>query len=47
MSSFTEKEIGSSFDAHAVHIFPKRIVGWGLDSGAFRSNSRTVEKESA
>ena len=44
MSSFTEKEIGPSF---AVRIFPKRIVGWALDSGVFKSNSRTVEKESA
>jgi hypothetical protein len=44
MSSFTEKEIGPSFDADAVRIFPKRIVGWGLDSGAFKSNSRTVEE---
>jgi hypothetical protein len=47
MSSFTEKEIGPGFDTDAVRIFPKRIVGWGLDYDAFRSNSRTVEKVSA
>ena len=39
--------IGPGFDADVVRIFPKRIVGWGLDSDAFRPNSRTVEMESA
>ena len=41
------EEIGPGFDADVVRIFPKRIVGWGLDSDAFRPNSRTVEMESA
>ena len=41
------EEIGPGFDADVVRIFPTRIVGWGLDSDAFRPNSRTVEMESA
>jgi pyridoxamine 5'-phosphate oxidase family protein len=37
------EEIGPGFDTDVVRVFPKRIVGRGLDSDAFRSNSRTVE----
>ena len=41
------EEIGPGFDADAVRIFPERIVEWGLDSDAYRPNSRPVDEESA
>ena len=35
-------EIMEGFSEEMIRIFPRRIVGWGLDSGAFRANSRSV-----
>jgi pyridoxamine 5'-phosphate oxidase family protein len=35
-------EIMEGFSDEVVRIFPRRIVGWGLDTGAFRANSRSV-----
>jgi pyridoxamine 5'-phosphate oxidase family protein len=36
------KEIMEGFSEELIRIFPRRIVGWGLDSDAFRANSRSV-----
>jgi pyridoxamine 5'-phosphate oxidase family protein len=41
------EEVGPGFDADVVRIFPERIVEWGLDSGAYRPNSRSVDEKSA
>ena len=41
------EEIGPGFDADVIRIFPARIVEWGLDSDAYRPNSRSVDEESA
>jgi hypothetical protein len=30
------------FAEDMIRIHPKRIVGWGIDSDAFRPNSRSV-----
>lgn len=30
------------FSEEWIRIFPKRIVGWGIDSGSFESNRRSV-----
>jgi pyridoxamine 5'-phosphate oxidase family protein len=35
-------EIMEGFSEELIRIFPRRIVGWGLDSDAFRANSRSV-----
>ncbi|HEX6708930.1 MAG TPA: PPOX class F420-dependent oxidoreductase [Rubrobacter sp.] len=35
-------EIMEGFSEEVIRIFPRRIVGWGLDSDAFRTNSRSV-----
>jgi pyridoxamine 5'-phosphate oxidase family protein len=35
-------EIMEGFSEELIRIFPQRIVGWGLDSDAFRANSRSV-----
>lgn len=40
------EEVGPGFDAEVIRIHPQRIVGWGIDSGAFNRNSRSVGKES-
>jgi pyridoxamine 5'-phosphate oxidase family protein len=38
------QEINANFDPELIRIYPKRIIGWGIDSDtAFQSNSRTVE----
>jgi pyridoxamine 5'-phosphate oxidase family protein len=37
------KEIMENFSDELIRIFPRRIVGWGIDSDAFRPNSRTVD----
>ncbi len=37
------KEIMEDFADELIRIFPRRIVGWGIDSDAFRPNSRTVD----
>jgi len=36
------REIMEDFAEEMIRIFPRRIVGWGIDSGAFRPNSRSV-----
>lgn len=36
------KEIMEGFSEEMIRVFPRRIVGWGLDSDAFRANSRSV-----
>ena len=36
------KEIMENFSEELIRIFPRRIVGWGLDSDAFSRNSRSV-----
>ena len=41
------EKIGPGFDGDVIRIFPERIVEWGLDSGAYRPNSRSVDVESA
>lgn len=39
------QEINANFDPELIRIYPKRIIGWGIDSDeAFSSNRRTVEK---
>lgn len=35
-------EIMEGFSEELIRIFPRRIVGWGLDSSAFKANSRSV-----
>jgi pyridoxamine 5'-phosphate oxidase family protein len=45
--AFGEEQIGPGFDGDVVRIFPQRIVEWGLDSDAYRPNSRYVGEESA
>ena len=35
-------EIMKGFSEELIRIFPRRIIGWGLDTGAFRANSRSV-----
>jgi len=36
------KEIMQEFSEEMIRIFPRRIVGWGLDSDAFDQNGRSV-----
>ena len=36
------KEIMEDFAEELIRIFPRRIVGWGIDSDAFNPNSRSV-----
>ena len=36
------KEIMESFSDEVIRIFPRRIVGWGIDSDAYAQNSRSV-----
>lgn len=36
------KEIMQDFSEEMIRIFPRRIVGWGLDSDAFNQNGRSV-----
>ena len=35
-------EIFAGFSEELIRIFPQRVVGWGLDSNAFKANSRSV-----
>ena len=35
-------EVMEGFSEELIRIFPQHIVGWGLDSDAFRQNSRSV-----
>ena len=36
------KEIMEDFAEELIRIFPRRIVGWGIDSDAYKPNSRSV-----
>ena len=36
------QEIMSNFAPEMIRVFPKRIISWGLDGEAYRSNSRSV-----
>ena len=36
------KEIMEDFADELIRIFPQRIVGWGIDSDAYKQNSRSV-----
>jgi pyridoxamine 5'-phosphate oxidase family protein len=36
------KEIMEDFSEELIRIFPRRIVGWGIDSDAFSQNGRSV-----
>ncbi len=35
-------EVNSDFGAELIRLHPSRIVGWGIDTDAFSSNSRSV-----
>ena len=35
-------EVNSDFDAELIRLHPTRIVGWGIDTDAYRPNSRSV-----
>jgi pyridoxamine 5'-phosphate oxidase family protein len=35
-------EVNSDFDAELIRLHPTRIVGWGIDTDAYRRNSRSV-----
>jgi len=35
-------EVGPGFDDELIRIFPERIVGWGIDSEAYKPNARSV-----
>jgi pyridoxamine 5'-phosphate oxidase family protein len=35
-------EVDSDFDAELIRLHPTRIVGWGIDTDAYRRNSRSV-----
>lgn len=36
------REVMEDFSEELIRIFPERVVGWGLDSGAFGQNGRSV-----
>ena len=36
------RQVNADFDAESIRIAPQRIVGWDLDTDAFRRNSRSV-----
>lgn len=36
------QRVNPDFDTELIRIFPERIVGWGIDSDAYRPNSRSV-----
>jgi pyridoxamine 5'-phosphate oxidase family protein len=42
---FVDGEQGDNahFGAELIRLLPERIVGWGLDTDAYRPNSRSVE----
>ena len=35
-------EVGPGFGDELIRIFPERIVGWGIDSDAYKPNARSV-----
>jgi len=36
------QEIMANFAPEMIRVFPKRIIGWGLDGDAYHPNSRSV-----
>lgn len=38
--------VNADFGAEMIRLHPERIVGWGLDTDAFRPNSRSVRETS-
>lgn len=38
--------VNADFGAELIRLHPERIVGWGLDTDAYRPNSRLVEETS-
>ena len=38
-----DEGVDGGFGAELIRLHPTRIVGWGIDSGAYRRNSRPVE----
>jgi pyridoxamine 5'-phosphate oxidase family protein len=43
VSSTGGQEIVSSFAPEIIRVYPRRIIGWGIDSDAYQAQSRTVE----
>ena len=37
------REVNADFDSELIRIKPTRIVAWGIDTDAYRPNSRSVE----
>jgi hypothetical protein len=37
------KQIMQAFDDELIRITPRRIISWGVESDAFRPNSRSAE----
>ncbi len=37
-------EVGPGFAEELIRIWPERIVGWGIDSDAYRPNARSVAR---
>jgi pyridoxamine 5'-phosphate oxidase family protein len=37
------KEIMEDFSEELIRIFPRRVVGWGIDSDAFMPHTRAVD----
>ena len=35
-------EVNANFGVELIRLHPSRIVGWGIDTDAFRPNSRAV-----
>ena len=35
-------EVGPGFDDERIRIFPERIVGWGIDSDAYKPNAQSL-----
>lgn len=35
-------EVNANFGVELIRLHPSRIVGWGIDTDAFRPNSRSV-----
>ena len=37
-------QIGPGFDPELIRVHPQRLIGWGLDTDAFKPNSRAINK---
>ncbi len=37
------EQFGPGYDTMLIRIHPRRIIGWGIDTGAFGQNARNVE----